>query len=75
MTDLTLLCLYRNVVLAFKSNEWPFVISEIKRVLKDGGCFQCVEFDMRVNIAVIAAHQCSRDSNSDYFFYVLDYYI
>ncbi|GAA5807354.1 hypothetical protein MFLAVUS_000712 [Mucor flavus] len=38
----------RFVVLAFKTNEWPFVISEIKRVLKDGGCFQCVELDMRI---------------------------
>lgn len=42
------MCKYRFVVLAFKTNEWPFVISEIKRVLKDGGCFQCVELDMRV---------------------------
>lgn len=38
----------RFVVLAFKTNEWPFVLSEIKRVLKDGGCFQCVELDMRI---------------------------
>ncbi|KAI7887959.1 S-adenosyl-L-methionine-dependent methyltransferase, partial [Mucor mucedo] len=38
----------RFVVLAFKSNEWPFIISEIKRVLKDGGCFQCIELDMRI---------------------------
>ncbi|KAI8638698.1 S-adenosyl-L-methionine-dependent methyltransferase [Parasitella parasitica] len=38
----------RFVVLAFRLNEWPFIISEIKRVLKDGGCFQCVELDMRI---------------------------
>ncbi|KAI9359057.1 S-adenosyl-L-methionine-dependent methyltransferase [Pilaira anomala] len=38
----------RFVGLAFKTDEWPFVISEIKRVLKDGGCFQCVELDMRI---------------------------
>lgn len=40
----------RFVVLAFKSKEWPFILSEIKRVLKDGGCFQCVEVDMRINV-------------------------
>ncbi|KAG1089290.1 hypothetical protein G6F42_020012 [Rhizopus arrhizus] len=38
----------RFVVLAFRTNEWPFIISEIKRVLKDGGYFQCVELDMRI---------------------------
>jgi ubiquinone/menaquinone biosynthesis C-methylase UbiE len=38
----------RFVVLAFRAHEWPFVISEIRRVLKDGGCFQCIEMDMRV---------------------------
>ena len=43
-------CIYRFAVLAFRSNEWPFIISEIKRVLKDGGCFQCVELDMRVRL-------------------------
>ncbi|CAO3655878.1 unnamed protein product [Mucor fragilis] len=43
----------RFVVLAFRTNEWPFIISEIKRVLKDGGCFQCVELDMRVNACPI----------------------
>ncbi|KAI7905052.1 S-adenosyl-L-methionine-dependent methyltransferase [Cokeromyces recurvatus] len=38
----------RFVVLAFQINEWAFVISEIKRVLKDGGCFQCIDMDMRI---------------------------
>ncbi|KAI8885826.1 S-adenosyl-L-methionine-dependent methyltransferase, partial [Backusella circina FSU 941] len=37
----------RFVVLAFRTHEWSFVISEIRRVLKDGGCFQCIEMDMR----------------------------
>ncbi|KAI8979093.1 S-adenosyl-L-methionine-dependent methyltransferase [Mycotypha africana] len=41
----------RFVVLAFRVNEWPFVLSEIKRVLKDGGCFQCIELDMRITTA------------------------
>ncbi|KAI8384972.1 S-adenosyl-L-methionine-dependent methyltransferase [Radiomyces spectabilis] len=38
----------RFVGLAFKTDEWPFIMSEIRRVLKDGGCFQCVELDMRI---------------------------
>lgn len=46
----------RFVVLAFRTNEWPFVINEIKRVLKDGGCFQCIEMDMRVRKRYNAIH-------------------
>ncbi|KAG1053196.1 hypothetical protein G6F43_004713 [Rhizopus delemar] len=40
----------RFVELAFKLDEWQFVISEIKRILKDGGCFQWIDVDMRVNV-------------------------
>ncbi|KAF7728087.1 hypothetical protein EC973_006725 [Apophysomyces ossiformis] len=29
-------------------DEWPRVLSEIRRVLKDGGLFQCIDLDMRV---------------------------
>ncbi|RCI02868.1 hypothetical protein CU098_004470 [Rhizopus stolonifer] len=39
----------RFIVLAFKPNEWSFVFSEIKRVLKDGGLFQCIDLDMRIS--------------------------
>ncbi|KAG0168137.1 hypothetical protein DFQ28_005340 [Apophysomyces sp. BC1034] len=38
----------RFVVLAFRTDEWPRVLSEIRRVLKDGGLFQCIDLDMRV---------------------------
>ncbi|KAI9279343.1 hypothetical protein BY458DRAFT_452254 [Sporodiniella umbellata] len=36
--------------LSFKTNEWSFILSEIKRVLKSGGCFQWVGVEMRVHM-------------------------
>ncbi|KAL0091104.1 S-adenosyl-L-methionine-dependent methyltransferase [Phycomyces blakesleeanus] len=39
----------RFVALAFKSDEWTRVILEIKRVLKDGGMFQCIDLDMTIS--------------------------
>ncbi|KAI8380338.1 S-adenosyl-L-methionine-dependent methyltransferase [Blakeslea trispora] len=38
----------RFVLLAFKTSEWNFVLSEIMRVLKDGGLLQCIELDMKI---------------------------
>ncbi|KAI8360908.1 S-adenosyl-L-methionine-dependent methyltransferase [Choanephora cucurbitarum] len=38
----------RFVLLAFKTGEWNFVLSEIMRVLKDGGLLQCIELDMKI---------------------------
>ncbi|ORX61625.1 S-adenosyl-L-methionine-dependent methyltransferase [Hesseltinella vesiculosa] len=38
----------RFVSLAFKSQEWAFVLSEIRRVLQDGGVFQCIDLDMQI---------------------------
>ncbi|CAO3678510.1 unnamed protein product [Rhizopus stolonifer] len=36
--------------LSFRPNEWAFVVHEIERVLKDGGCFQWVDMDMRIHV-------------------------
>ncbi|KAI8140477.1 S-adenosyl-L-methionine-dependent methyltransferase [Fennellomyces sp. T-0311] len=40
----------RFVVLAFTSDEWRKVLSEIRRVLRPGGCLQCIDLDMRVSL-------------------------
>ncbi|OBZ85481.1 Demethylmenaquinone methyltransferase [Choanephora cucurbitarum] len=41
---------YPDKSFAFKTGEWNFVLSEIMRVLKDGGLLQCIELDMKVYI-------------------------
>lgn len=40
----------RLMIIAFRENEWPFVLKEIYRVLKPGGLVQLMESDFTVNI-------------------------
>ncbi|KAI9488387.1 S-adenosyl-L-methionine-dependent methyltransferase [Zychaea mexicana] len=40
----------RFVVLAFTSDEWRKVLNELLRILKPGGCLQCIDLDMRVTL-------------------------
>lgn len=37
----------RFVSLAFKTNEWDYILTEIRRVLRDGGVLQCIDLDMQ----------------------------
>ncbi|KAI7861954.1 S-adenosyl-L-methionine-dependent methyltransferase [Spinellus fusiger] len=39
----------RFVALAFKSDEWARIMLEIRRVLKDGGLFQCIDMDLTIS--------------------------
>ncbi|ORZ23218.1 S-adenosyl-L-methionine-dependent methyltransferase [Absidia repens] len=38
----------RFVSLAFKTNEWDYILTEIRRVLRDGGVLQCIDLDMQI---------------------------
>ncbi|KAI8339500.1 S-adenosyl-L-methionine-dependent methyltransferase [Chlamydoabsidia padenii] len=38
----------RFVSLAFKTSEWGFILTEIRRILRDGGVLQCIDLDMQI---------------------------
>ncbi|ORZ25854.1 S-adenosyl-L-methionine-dependent methyltransferase, partial [Absidia repens] len=38
----------RFVSLAFKTNEWTYLLTEIRRILRDGGILQCIDLDMQI---------------------------
>lgn len=38
----------RFVSLAFKTTEWANLLTEIRRVLRDGGVLQCIDLDMQI---------------------------
>jgi ubiquinone/menaquinone biosynthesis C-methylase UbiE len=40
----------RLLIAALRSNEWPIVLTEIRRVLKPGGLLQLVESDFTASI-------------------------
>ncbi|KAI7853078.1 S-adenosyl-L-methionine-dependent methyltransferase [Circinella umbellata] len=40
----------RYVVVAFTLDEWKKVFNELRRVLKPGGCLQCIDSDMRITL-------------------------
>lgn len=41
----------RLFILALKSDEWQFILEEMYRVLKPGGCFQSSECGMLVSVS------------------------